>query len=654
MSEVKEQIAVEIPTAQMNRYQILSKPLKAFCLVMWTLGCGLFMLFVFGWSIRGWVLEDVQYYYLLFLCFSTTVFLLMPIRKTAKHRAKVPWYDFIPGPIIFGIFAYFAANAWHIAHRGWVPAPNTLAIVLAIIIGLMGIEAGRRLAGWPFCIICLVCGVYPLFAEHMPGILFGFSFSFPHLISSYAFGKQGLLGLPAQTAGSVFIGFLLFAGVLIASGAGRFFLNVALGLLGTFRGGPAKVAVFGSGLFASVTAGGMLNMLATGCVTIPAMKRVGYTAHYAGAIETVASMGGAITPPVMGVIAFIMAVLTDIPYSTIIIAAAVPALLYYWGLMAQVDAYAARVGLRGMSREEIPSLRKTLKEGWHFVLVLVFLVFGLVYMRWGAIAPIYATGLMVVLTFVRRETWLTPRRMHEVMQTIGGLVTYMMAILMPVGFIMIGLQVTGSLTAITAQLVTIGGQNPIVVLLIAVTVCYLMGMIGITLIPYIVLAVTVIPALVASTGLNLLGLHLFIVYFLLMAGITPPVAIAAFIGAGIAGAPPMKTAWTSMRLAAVLYFVPFFFVFNPALILQGSIVETLYLFALCLLGIGILAGGLEGYLLKVGRLSLWSRPLLVAGGFLIALPGWVTTIYGVVLTAVIIAIILIGRKAVAGKVITNS
>ena len=173
-------------------------------------------------------------------------------------------------------------------------------------------------------------------------------------------------------------------------------------------------------------------------------------------------------------------------------------------------------------------------------------------------------------------------------------------------------------------------------------------------IPYIVLAVTTIPFLAGTTGLNQLGLHLFVIYYLLMANITPPVAIAAFVAAAIAGAPPMKTAFTAMRLAVVLYFIPFFYVFNPALILEGSILEALVLFVFCLLGIGILASGLEGYLLKVGRLSLWSRALLAVGGFLIALPGWMTTIIGVALAALVIAVILIRRRTAAGKLITVS
>jgi TRAP-type uncharacterized transport system fused permease subunit len=240
---------------------------------------------------------------------------------------------------------------------------------------------------------------------------------------------------------------------------------------------------------------------------------------------------------------------------------------------------------------------------------------------------------------------MTPKRIVSTLATIGSLVTYMTAIMLPVGLLMIAMEGTGTLTALTIPILTAGGENIALVLIIAVVICYIWGMIGAAMVPYIVLAVTVIPALVAATGLEKLGLHLFIVYYLLMAGITPPIAISAFLAASMAGAPPYKTGFTAMRLAVVLYFIPFFFLFNPALILKGPIEETLYLFALCLVGIWILASGMEGYLLRVGRLSLWSRALFVIGGFLIAFPNWTATAIGVVLTVATVVLVLIVRKA---------
>jgi TRAP transporter 4TM/12TM fusion protein len=628
----------------MTRYDNLPRSLKVIIITLTIFGIVLFLFHVFGWRIPGWALTDVRYYYLIYACFTSCIFLILPMRKSERHKRKAPWYDLVFAGLTFGILVYFTIKTMTISSSGWMYATYAWDIVLATTFAILALEGGRRIAGIPFTIICLIVGIYPLFAEYLPGFLYGFGFSFNNLMATFVFGRQGMLGLPAEVIGEILIGFLVFAGMMLATGAGTFFLNFALAILGRFRGGPAKVAVLSSGFFGSITGAPMANIVATGSLTIPAMKRMGYPPHYAAAIEAVASTGGVIMPPVMGTIAFIMTIITNIPYSIIITAAIIPAILYYYGLLVQVDAYAAKAGLRGLPREDIPPILKTLKEGWPFIAAMALLVFGLVGADWGVLAPIYASVLMFLLSFTSRKTMMTPRRFIGALATIGNLIIYTIAVLLPMGFIMQGLNVTGTLTALTGQIALLGGTNVVLALLIAVAICYLVGMAGITLIPYIVVAVIIIPPLVTTTGLNQLALHLFLMYYLLTAWITPPVAISAFVAAALAGASPMKTGWLSMRLAAVLYFIPFFFVFNPALILEGPLWETLYLFVLCLLGIWILASGLEGYLIKVGRLSLWERPLLIIGGFLIAFPEWRSSIIGAFLTVLLTTVILIRKE----------
>jgi len=349
--------------AEFNRYQNLPKYLKVVCLVLFTAGIGLAVVYLFGFHIFGHVLLTEMYYYLLYACFASAVFLIMPLRRTERHMTKIPRYDLVLAAVVFGSCIYFAMHAWDILRTGWAPPPTMLATVLAVIMLLVALETGRRIAGLPLLIICVLFGGYVLFAEHMPGVLFGKSFSFPHLVGFFTYGTDGMLGLPGRIIGEILIGYLVFAGMLIAMGGGRFFINFALATLGRFRGGPAKVAVVASGFFGSLTGSPMTNVVGTGSFTIPAMKRTGYPAHYAGAIEAVASTGGMIMPPIMGTVAFIMADLVGVPYATVIIAAFIPALLYYWGLLVQVDAYAARTGLKGLPREEIPSFWSTLKEG---------------------------------------------------------------------------------------------------------------------------------------------------------------------------------------------------------------------------------------------------------------------------------------------------
>ncbi len=643
------QASTAAPRAQITRFYALPKPLKVICLVLWGLGLVAFVFYMWGFSIRNWILEEYLYYYILYLTFGTCVFLCLPMRK--KHKLRIPWYDMALAALIFGICLYYVLNAHSITRDLWLPPPSTLALVLPIITIVMALEGTRRMAG-PFLVsVVIIVGTFPLYSEYMPGFLYGVGQNFQHIAAQFAYGRLGMLGLPAQTTGTILIGFLMFAGVLIASGAGTFFLNFALALMGKFRGGPAKVAVLASGFFGSLSGSTISNIVATGSVTIPAMKRIGYPSHYAAAIEAVASSGGTIMPPVMGSIAFLMSILTDIPYTLIMIAAFIPALLYYWGLLVQVDSYAARVGLKGLPKEDIPSLWKTLKEGWVFIFVIFFLVFALVYMRWEARSPVYASALMILLSYTNRKTWMTPRKLLDVLVTIGSLVTYVMAVLFSIALLLLGVQITGTMTAITAQIVMLGAENLVLILLMAMLICYILGMVGMALLPYIVMAVTVIPAIAAATAVPVLAIHLFVIFFLMSGMITPPVCVGAFTAAALANAPPMKTGYTAMRLAVVLYFIPWFFVFKPALILDGPITETIRYGIFAVVGIWLIASGLEGYLIRIGRLDMWARPLLMIGGFLIAFPEWMTTIIGAAFTVLIVAILFI-RKTVAAKLIT--
>jgi TRAP transporter 4TM/12TM fusion protein len=613
-------------------------------LPLWIGGLGLFIWYMFGWTPGGYVLEDITYYYLLYLCFTVPVFLCLPARK--RDRFKTPWYDIVLTAIMFAVCLYYVLNAYSIARDLWIPAKSTIALIVALVTVIIGLEGGRRIAGTWFVGFVLLFGTYPLYAEHMPGILYGVQSTVPQLAAEFAYGRLGMLGLPVQTTGEILIGFLMFSGMMLASGAAQFFIDIALALLGRFRGGPAKVSVLASCFFGTLSGSAIANVVGTGSVTIPAMKSVGYPPHYAGAVEAVASSGGAIMPPVMGAIAFILSILTGIPYSTVMIAAALPAILYYWCLLVQVDAYAARVGLIGLPRERIPSIRKTLKWGWPFLLVIIFLVFGLLYMRWESRAPVYATALMIPLSYLNRKTWLTPKKLLNCIVTISGMTTFMQAVLLPAAFLIMGFEVAGTITALTAQLSIIGQSSIWYVLLIAAALCFIIGTVGSAMIPYIVLAVTCIPAVAKATGLDVLGIHLFVIYWLLTGPITPPSCTVAFAGAALANADPMKTGWTSTRLALSMYIVPFFFVFQPALTLgRGtSYVTSIEVFLFALVGIGIMASAAEGYMILVGNLSWWARVILFVTGFLIAMPERMTTIIGIAASAALIALILVQKR----------
>jgi TRAP-type uncharacterized transport system fused permease subunit len=325
-------------------------------------------------------------------------------------------------------------------------------------------------------------------------------------------------------------------------------------------------------------------------------------------------------------------------------AAALPAIFYYYGLLIQVDAYAAKSGLRGLSKDEIPSGMATLKQGWPFLFGIAFLIVGLIYFQWEVKAALYAAGLLLLTSFINKATMMTPRKMLDVLVATGYQCVQVMGVLMPVGFMILGFELTGSLTRLTATIVNVAASNVWYVLLIAVVISFLFGMIGMSFISYLVLAVVAIPAVVQATGMSVIGLHFFMIWWLLVGAINPPVAVLAFITAAIADAPPMKTAWTATRLAAVTYFIPFFFVFEPALLFEGPLEMTAYSFFMCMIGITILGYGLEGYFPRVGGLKMWTRVLFVTGGFLIALPEWRTTIAGILLVAAVVAYLLLARR----------
>ena len=604
------------------RYDYLPLPARIVFIALTVCGVALATVFMLGYAGR---MSDTAYYYILFAIFGSAAFLILPLRKS--DRARLPWYDILITLLAFGIPLFFYANAFAIQHSGWMPPPQNYILAFSLVYCLIMLEAARRMGGLVFFLLCLFFWLYPLYANHMPGFLYGMSWPWDYVISFCTFGGEGIIGLPGRVMGQILIGFLIFAGMLIASGAGDFFLNMSLGMLGRYRGGPAKVAVLSSGFFGSLSGSVISNIVSTGSVTIPAMKRMGYPAHYAGAIEACASTGGVLMPPVMGVVAFVMAIMTQIEYAEIIKAAAIPAILFYFGLLVQVDAYAAKTGLKGLPRNEIPSKLKTLKEGWAFVAVLIFLVWGLLYMRWSAITPFYAAGLLFLLSFSSKRTALTPRRLANAFAKMGILISQTMALILPFAFILAGMVLTGMSSALTAGIVGLAGGNVYMILLLGIVACYLLGIMGMDLAAYIFLAVSMAPALV-NCGLNVLAVHLFIVYYSMLAAITPPVAIGVFVASALAGSSPMKTGLSAMRLGSVIYFIPLFFIFNPELILQGPPLVSLYLFILCIIGIWVLAGGLEGYMLKVGEIRNWARPLLAIGGLAIAYPDWYATLGG--------------------------
>ncbi len=627
----------------LTRYQFLPTPVKIVYLGTTLAAIILFVLYWLAIPVGGRVISGTAYFYLLFAILGFNILIGLGANRRSRAGAP-PWYDYLLSLLTPAVLFFFFFHSNEISMRLWTPAPSVFHFILALALGLISLEAGRRVGGWGYVVVLGVSIIYPLFADKMPGVLYGFSLSLQEVFADFAFGANGILGLPAMTLGTMILGFYLFAGVMLGLGGGEFFLKLAMVLMGRVRGGPAKVAVLASGFFGSLTGSIIANIAATGSFTIPAMKKAGYSPEYSAATEACASSGGDTMPPVMGGLVFMAAIIANVDYAVIMVAAFIPTVLYYFGLLVQVDGYAAKAGIKALPPENIPRLWPTLKEGWIYLFCIGFLVFGLLYMRWGMITPVYASALMLLLSVITLNRNITFRRLEAALAYTAGLVNFGMAIFLSIGFIMVGLYKTGMAAALTAWVISLGADNVFLILLIGAAFNLLMGMVGLQRTSYLFLAVTMAPAVAAVTGIPVIAVHLFIIFYAGLGGLTPPVAINAFIAASIAGADPMKTAWTSLRLGVVLLFIPFFFVLQPALIMQGTPGEIIYHTALALLGIFILASGLEGYLIKFGELSVVQRTMLVVGGFLVAFPQTITTLVGLGLSALCIIIRVVRQR----------
>ena len=598
--------------------------------ILCTVGVSLGLAYVFGVPIAGQRMIEGQYYWVFIGIFLAASFISLP---ALANQTSVPVYDWIAAIVALGICLWFSTHAWEIVQAGW---NNVYA---GAVLWVLMLEIARRSGGLPFLLVGFVLGLYPLVADYFPGLLMGIPYSFDRMIEAHIFRTEGLMGITTKIVAEIVLGFLVFAGVLIATGAGQFFIDIANAGFGKYRGGSAKVSVVASAFFGSLSGSIFSNIAGTGSITIPTMKKAGYPPHYAGAIEACASTGGVVMPPVMGAIAFVMAITIGVDYATIMIAAILPSLLFYFGLLLQVDAYAARKGLVGLAPENLPSARDVMKRGWPFLIVMVFLVWGLLWMRWEYYAPWYASALMIGLSFLQRETMMTPRRLFQTFRQVGMLVTQTAAIIMPIAFVVSALTITGVTGSMTSGLIALGGDNVYLIIALGVLACFIMGMAGLAIVAYIFLAVTLAPAIIEIGGLNTIAVHFFIIYYAMLSAITPPVGAAAFLAATIAGAKPMKTSFTAMRLGIVIYFVPLFFMFQPALVLQGDLTPLIYVLPSILVGITMLAGGLEGYLIGFGMVRPVLRLPLALTGFAFSFPGLITTLVSGVIALLLVALI---------------
>ena len=556
-----------------------------------------------------------QYFGIFLALLLGNLFLLFPAsRKRAADR--LPWYDFILMILSFIIGLYITIFYPKVLFElGVVTADK---VILGTITLFLILEGVRRVTGWILVVLGLLFIVYGRFTWLFPGIFSGPGIPWD-LLSIYLFlDPTAILGLPMDVTAVIILAFVLFGNLLAGIGGGQLFTDIAVAGFGRYRGGPAKIAVVGSSLFGTISGSAVANVMVDGWITIPLMKKTGYKPHVAAAIEAVASTGGQLMPPVMGVTAFIMAEFTGIPYSKIAVSALLPSVLYYWALFVQVDLEAGKNGLRGLPRDQLPRFKDVVTQSWRILIPLAVLVYTLfiLYMTPGKSALISAFSILL-LGFLQRETRVRRAWILESLEGTGIALLEVGVIVALAGIIIGVVNYTGMGFVLSTSIVELSGRNVYALLVIIAAVGLILGM-GMPSAPvYILLAVLLGPALI-QLGIGVMAAHLFIQYIGMLALFTPPVAFAAFAAAAIGGTSGMRTGYSAMRLGIIAYIVPFVFVFSPALLLMDSAEKVVLAMITSGFGCLLVGGALTGYFFA--QLNPLKRILMALASLLLFIP----------------------------------
>ena len=547
-------------------------------------------------------------------------FLIFPTGRKTWHGRLNAWFLldlaiilFVIGTQVFVFYEMARTRGTLIAGLSEI-ADWQIAMGATYVVIVM--ELTRRCAGIPMLLIAVVFLLYVLFAEYAPAAIAGPNTSPAVLTRNLFFNIDGIFGVPVGAMVDYVIIFILFGQMLAAAGAGEFFTEVAMALTGRQIGGPAKASVISSSLMGTISGSAIGNVVTTGSVTIPLMSRFGYKPHFAGAVEAVSSTGGQIMPPVMGAVAFIMAQLMGVPYLEVAVAAAVPAALYYWAAFWAVHWEARRLGLTGMAPDMVPRLAAVMRRGWYFLVPVVFLIVMLAVGGSIIQAAFFSTLIAFAASFVRKEHRVTPIRLLKVLEAAGRHSIVIIVVAAAAGIIISVVTSSGLSWRMLAILVEFSENRLWLALPLAAIIALILGMGVSTTGVYVTLAAILVPALV-QMGLEPMAAHMFALYYAVIGLITPPVAMAAFAAAGIAGSPPMKVAMTTFRIALPIYFVPFIFAYDPVLLLIGEWPEILLHVCTAFIGVWFFSTALWGHMF-VRTTRLEQVALLAAGiGFLI-------------------------------------
>lgn len=575
------------------------------------------------------------------------IFLVYPASQKSR-KGSAAWYDWLwmigaAAGVLYLIYQYNDI----MTVRGGIP--NNTDIVMAIITVIVVLEVTRRVTGWILVLFALLFLLYPFISsmDFMPDSLLTRPYDIGDIFGQLYLKTEGLYSSATGASVTFIFLFILFGAFLAKSGMGQLFNDLALAIAGDKQGGPAKVAVISSGFMGSINGAAVANVVSTGAFTIPLMKKIGYHKNFAGAVEASASVGGQILPPIMGASAFIMAETTGVSYGTIALAALLPALLYYLGVIAQVHFRAGKQNLKGVPKDQLPRIKEVMKARGHMLLPILALVWFLIESVPIGYAAAYTIGITVVVSQLRKETRMGIKEIIDALEDGAKQSLSVMAACAVVGIVIGVVNLTSFGTVITSSIVTLGAGSLFLTLFLTMIASMILGM-GLPSIPaYIITATMAAPAL-ATFDVPVLVAHMFVFYFGIFANITPPVALAAFAGAGIAQGDPMKTGWQSLRLALAGFIVPFMFVYNPSMLMIDvtnvavtaktfplpSAFEIINVIVSSVIGVLGLSAAVEGYFKH--NMPIWQRIILATGSFMLIIPELITDLVGITIVTLIV------------------
>lgn len=564
------------------------------------------------------------------------IFLLYPIKKGLHRKQKgVPWYDAVLAFVALGVGYYNVVNYEELVSQKIVFGYSQTDIIVASLGVLLVLEAARRCVGLPIVIVAGIAILYALYGNFIPTKMFAHrGFGWDRLATDLYLTTKGIFSTPIQVSSTFIFLFLFFGVMLIRTGVGQFFNNLAFALTGRFTGGQAKAAVVASSLQGMVSGSSVANTVGSGSFTIPMMKKAGYKPEFAAAVEASASTGGQIMPPVMGAAAFIMASYTNTPYSQIMLAAIIPAVLYFLGVFLGVHFESKKHGIIGVPKSQLPSFRKLMMERGYLILPLVVIFYTLLSGKTPMRAALIGIFVAFLVSLVRKETRMKPWQIIKAFEEGARVALPVIAACAAAGIIVGVVVQTGLGGRIADGIIALGGGSLILTLFFTMIACLILGMGLPTTANYVVTATMAAPALVLGLDVPVLAAHMFVFYFGIVADITPPVCLAAYAGAGLARANPFMTGVQAFTLATAAYIIPYVFVMNPHMILIDA--EPLFLafsIATAIIGMIGVSSAMIGYLFR--KAHIWERIVLFISGLFLISPNIMFSGIGIVLLIIV-------------------